>query len=1295
MANTISVFKNNLSVPLLSSIKASPVSGTINGCAGTASASPNIQQFTVSGSGLTANVTAAAPSGFEVSLSVASGYGGTITLNQTGGALDSMTVYVRSSAVAAAGNLTGNVVLSSAGTTTKNVAVSANVHALPTVNAVTNQTIVNGTATAAVNFTGSGNTFTWVNDTPGIGLTAGGTGNIPSFIAKNTGSTPIKATITVTPLNESGCAYINSNISNSVSVINLATNKIIATIPGVISPQATAVSPDGSKVYIVSYTNNSVFYTINTATNTIVSTLPISTRSNLICLSPDGKRAYVTHQLINTITVINTENNTVTAEVSLGPKNCAPQGLAITPDGTKVFISDSDALNNWLIEAFNTATLSIVDSIPVKPLTYEIAVNHKGDKLYAIGGDSVLIYNPITKTISRFVLSDPHATNLDGIAISPDDSRIYLYDDTRHAIAVFNTANIAASPTFINGIAQPGNFNLTPDGAFLYIPGNPSYPVEVFSTITNTKADSIAVTGNTVTEGNFITPGSRCTGTPITFTITVIPSSTASPTITTTGTLAALTTTAGTASSSTSFTVSGSNLTAGILVTPPAGFEVSTDNTTFGSTVTIAGTGTIAATTVYIRLAASTAAGTYSGNVVLTSTGATTVNLPAALSTVTGSGNTAAITAGTVSGTITACAGTASANPNIEQFSVSGNNLTTAITVTAPAGFEVSLTAGAGYTSSVTVAQSGGIAANAIVYIRSSAFASAGTITGNVVLSATGAVGVNVPVTAAINALPVVNAGASQTIPAGSATAAIAFTGTASTYSWVNDTPAIGLAANGIGNIPSFTALNTGTNPITATITVTPSGSLGCNGTAVTFTLTVNPASASQPVILTTGTLNALSSTYGQASAAGSFTVSGSNLTSGVVITAPPGYEISTDGTNYGSTITVSSTGTLATTTVYVRLAGTAASGTYAGNVVLTSGTTSVTVATLGSIIAPALLTVTADNKTRPFGANNPAFTLTYSGFANADTPSSITTLPTAVTTATPASIAGTYPITPGGAVAANYTLKYVSGTLTVTLTNVILTFNPLPDKTYGNPDFDPGASVVTGAAITYTSGNPSVATVVNGMIHIIGVGSAVITASVAADTSIKAVSQTLTVNKANQTITFTVIPALTAGAQYDLSGVIASTGLSVSFTVADTSIASVSGQTLNAHTAGTTTITASQAGNDNYNPVSVTLTFTVDDLTVNALLVHKELSPNGDGINDYLLIDGIQDYPSNTFTVYNRDGVRVAQVDGYDNSGHVFNGRSNFTGALQQAGTYFYVLQYTADASTKKKTGYFVLKYQ
>ncbi len=64
-------------------------------------------------------------------------------------------------------------------------------------------------------------------------------------------------------------------------------------------------------------------------------------------------------------------------------------------------------------------------------------------------------------------------------------------------------------------------------------------------------------------------------------------------------------------------------------------------------------------------------------------------------------------------------------------------------------------------------------------------------------------------------------------------------------YSWTNNNTSIGLGANGIGNIPAFTAVNNGLSPITATITVTPTftyNGVTCVGTSEDFTITVNPS---------------------------------------------------------------------------------------------------------------------------------------------------------------------------------------------------------------------------------------------------------------------------------------------------------------------------------------------------------------------------------------------------------------------------------------------------------------------
>src|SRR5207249_4523250 len=83
--------------------------------------------------------------------------------------------------------------------------------------------------------------------------------------------------------------------------------------------------------------------------------------------------------------------------------------------------------------------------------------------------------------------------------------------------------------------------------------------------------------------------------------------------------------------------------------------------------------------------------------------------------------------------------------------------------------------------------------------------------------------------------------------------------------------------------------------------------------------------------------------------------------------------------------------------------------------------------------VTPVALTITAGNKTKPYGAVLPELTASYAGFVNGDTSDALTDQPTISTTASQSSHRGTYPIKASGAVDGDYTISYVDGTLTVT----------------------------------------------------------------------------------------------------------------------------------------------------------------------------------------------------------------------------------------------------------------------
>ncbi len=183
------------------------------------------------------------------------------------------------------------------------------------------------------------------------------------------------------------------------------------------------------------------------------------------------------------------------------------------------------------------------------------------------------------------------------------------------------------------------------------------------------------------------------------------------------------------------------------------------------------------------------------------------------------------------------------------------------------------------------------------------------------------------------------------------------------------------------------------------------------------FTITVNPATlaiTAEPQL----------KTYGASDPALTFTVGGLQLND-------------TPASVLGGSLT--------------RVAGESVAGSpYAitqGNLVANSNyTINFTGSTLA--IAQAALSVTADAKTKIYGAADPAFTVTYSGFVNSETPTVLGG--TLGFTRAPGGNVGSYPITPAGLTSGNYTITFNTGTLSITPAALTITATA-KSKTYGD----------------------------------------------------------------------------------------------------------------------------------------------------------------------------------------------------------------------------------------------------
>lgn len=200
-----------------------------------------------------------------------------------------------------------------------------------------------------------------------------------------------------------------------------------------------------------------------------------------------------------------------------------------------------------------------------------------------------------------------------------------------------------------------------------------------------------------------------------------------------------------------------------------------------------------------------------------------------------------------VTGTLnafTTCQGTASTQQSI---TVSGSNLFGNITVTPPSGYEVSITSGSGFASSVSLTRTAGSVPATTVYVRLTG-ASSGTANGILTFSSPDAFDTTLSVTGTVNALPTITLGSVSSVLTNATSFNLPYsatTGTPNQYSISSGSPTA---------MPGFTAVSNaslGSSPISVSIPASAANTYdfiltvrntttGCVSANVPFTLTVN-----------------------------------------------------------------------------------------------------------------------------------------------------------------------------------------------------------------------------------------------------------------------------------------------------------------------------------------------------------------------------------------------------------------------------------------------------------------------
>lgn len=306
-------------------------------------------------------------------------------------------------------------------------------------------------------------------------------------------------------------AYIPNRGSDTVSVVDTATNQLLVTVPVGDEPVSTAATSDGLRLYVGNTQSNTVSV-IDTSTMTVVKSIPVGITPWGMAMCTAKGKLFVVNANSRNVSVIDIISNEVVATIPVGIN---PENVAVNPSGSRAYVANYGAGTGYpsTVSVIDTATNGVVATISIAPSSsydaYNLVVNDTGMLVYVIGSGKIRVVDASTNTmVDAFQFSEgDHG----GVAFVGATSRLYLTNHNSTLVSVIDTS----SKKVIGTIAAEGNpegIAANAEGTTLYVANYGSNSVSVIDTATSQVVSTIPVglqpgaCSISIAPGSFIPP---------------------------------------------------------------------------------------------------------------------------------------------------------------------------------------------------------------------------------------------------------------------------------------------------------------------------------------------------------------------------------------------------------------------------------------------------------------------------------------------------------------------------------------------------------------------------------------------------------------------------------------------------------------------------------------------------------------------------------------------------------------------------------------------------------------------
>jgi YVTN family beta-propeller protein len=194
--------------------------------------------------------------------------------------------------------------------------------------------------------------------------------------------------------------YVSNEEAAQATIVDIASGRAVKTIALDEEPEGVTMKPAGDVVYVTSEAGNKVF-AIDTRDKSVKATIETGPRPRAIVFTPDGARGYITEEQGSSITVVDAKKHKAISHVKLEGTTHKPMGAVVSPDGKMLYVTTGRGGAVVFVDTKSNRVVRIIDHVGVRP--WGIGISVDGRKLYTANGPSndVSVIDVATGTITK------------------------------------------------------------------------------------------------------------------------------------------------------------------------------------------------------------------------------------------------------------------------------------------------------------------------------------------------------------------------------------------------------------------------------------------------------------------------------------------------------------------------------------------------------------------------------------------------------------------------------------------------------------------------------------------------------------------------------------------------------------------------------------------------------------------------------------------------------------------------------------------------------------------------------